>query len=335
MDPQQMAQFVGSIPPVGGQPQQPQQVMPMAPEPPVFQPSSAPMFPAAPAAPMMGQSPAPGAQFQPQQPTWPQMPQFPQQPAAPVMPGGTIFQQPGQVQQPQQPGQPGEIPLVPQFQLPGQQQEQIPTWAQGLIEQVQQMQNNGPQDDQPWDDNNRPRTWAEMQQAIEKTADARAQALVQGITNQQQQEAQQAAVLQQQANQNLDIVENQLSQMGVLPAVVNPADPNDPGKLARQELYAYAIAMGASEPQNLGPAAMSLHTMHQNGQYFDRTKNAIVTRNSAAPGAFAPIAGAGATMAGGGAAGGGQVTGPTVGQLATMNLSSIAQMGARALGIGQ
>jgi hypothetical protein len=340
MDPQQMAQFVGSIPPVGGQPQQP--VMPMAPltpEAPVFQPGANPMFPATPvmpAAPLMGPAPAPGAPFTPPAPTWPQMPQYqqPGQPPAPMVPGGTIFQQPGQ--QPQQPQlRPGEIPLtVPQLQLPGQQADQVPAWAQGLIQQVAEMQNKGPQDGQQWDENNRPRTWQEMQQSMEKMAETKAQALIQGMADQQQQQAQQQAQLQAQANQNLDMVESQLTQMGMLPAVANPADPNDPGKLARQELYAYAMAMGATEPQHMAPAAMTLYTLHQNGQYFDRTKNSIVTRNSAAPGAFAPIAGAGPSMAGG-APGNGQQTGPTVAQLATLPLSGIAQMGARALGLGQ
>lgn len=341
MDPYQMQQFISSVPATGGpaQPPAPQYAPPAAPEPPVFNPSANPMFPPAPSVPglpQMGQPPAPGLPFTPPAPTWPgqQQPQVPQLPPAPVIPGSQIFQQPGQPQMGQPQQRPGEIPLVPQLQIPGQApQDQVPAWAQGLIEQVQALQNGGPQEGQKWDDNNRPRTWEELQQSIEKMADDKAQALLNDVATRQQQEAQQQTFAQQQANQNLDAIEGQLAQMGVIPQVANPADPNDPGKLARQELYAYAIAMGATEPQHLAPAAMTLYTMHQNGQYFDRTKNSIVTRNSAAPGASAPIAGASPSMAGGQPGAGGQQSVPTVRQLATMPLSSLAQMGARSLGL--
>lgn len=332
MDPQ-MQQFINSIP--GGAPQQPQ-----VQDQPIFQPQAAPMFPAAPAAPMMNQPPVPGGQFNPQTPTWPQMPQQPYTPPAPQVPGmpfqqqqtGTIFQQPGQqVQQGEQQQQNG-IPLVlPQLgQQP--QQQQPPDWAQELITQVQQLQNQGPQDNQPWDEQHRPKTWAELQQSMEKMANDKATEMVQGLQTQQQQEAQVQQQQRVQADQNLDMVEGQLQQMGMLPAVTNANDPNDPGKAARKELYAYAMSIGVTEPQQLGPAASTLYALHQSGQYFDQTKRSIVQRNSMQPGAFAPIAGAGATMAGG-QIGAGQQVGPTVRQLASMPLSNIANMGARALGL--
>lgn len=343
MDPQSAA-FIQSIP--GAQP--PQQ--PLAPEPPVFQPAAAPMFPAAaptvPAAPMMGQPPAPGAQFTPQAPTWPQAPAAPQVPGwppqqQPMIPGampqqpGTVIQQPGQVVQPGQQQPQNGVPLVlPQLPQTGQQGGDMPSWAQDMMTQIQQLQTQGPQDNQPWDDNNRPRTWAELQQSIEKMAGERAESLITEQQQQAQQQQQQSAQLQVQANQNLDAVEGQLQQMGMLPAITNQSDPQDPGRIARQELYAYALAMGASEPQQLGPAASSLYVMHQNGQYFDRNRNAIVARPSQQPGAFAPIAGAGPSMAGGQPQMGGQRTGPTTRELSSMPLSSIAQMGARSLGLG-
>lgn len=292
------------------------------------------MFPTAPAAPAMGQPPAPFTPFTPPAPTWPGVqPYQVQQPGAfPPAPTSTIFQQPGQVQSPGQP--PADIPLtIPQIQLPGQQQDQVPAWAQGLIEQVNALQNNGPQTDQPWDDNNRPRTWAELQGSMDKMATDKAQEMVNGLVQQQQQAQVQQQQLLTQANQNLDAVEGQLQQMGILPPVVNPNDPNDPGKAARAELYAYAMTMGASEPQQLAPAAATLYALHQNGQYFDKGKNAVVTRNSAAPGAFAPIAGAGPSMAGSQPGGNQAVTGPTTAQLATLPLSSLAQMGASSLGL--
>lgn len=254
------------------------------------------------------------------------------------MPGGQVFQQPGQQQgQPIQPQ--NGIPLVTP-QIPGQQGNDVPQWAQGLIDQVQQLQQRGPQQNQSWDENNRPRTWQEMYASIDKMTTDKAAALI----TEQQQQAQQVQQQQQQqrqvADSNLDAMEGQLQQMGLLAPVGNQYDPNDAGKLARQELYAYALSIGVEDTRQLGPVASTLYALHQNGQYFDKNRNAIVNRPSQQPGAFAPIAGAGPSAGGGAMMGGGQFqgqqqrTGPTTRELATMSVSQIAQMGARAFGLG-
>lgn len=210
----------------------------------------------------------------------------------------------------------------------------MPDWAQTLVDQVKDLQTKvvqPPQAGQVWDENNRPRTWQELQDSITKMADEKAAARVQALIEEQQQGQQQVQAQQQQVNAQLDQIEGQLVQTGLLPAVTNPYDPNDVGRAAKAELYAYAIATGGTEPAHLGPAAATLKALHDSGWYFDRGQNKLVQRNSQTPNAYAPIAGGSPSIAGG--MPGSQDNGPSNRQLSTQNLSSLVAMGAARLGL--
>ncbi len=320
MDPNSMAQFINTIPAPVGNPAP--TAMPSAPMP------AAPAYPPTPAAPIFNPATPPLFGNDVRTPVGnPPVPTNPLMPSVPGQPYGTPPQPaPYATPQPAYPINP--LPAVPDA-------NQIPEWGQQLAQAVIQMQNNNatpPQPDKPWDDNNRPRSWEEFYQAVNEMTDKKAAAKIGEFMQQQQSEAQQSAAAQAQVDQQLDTIEGQLVSTGLLPAVANPNDPNDPGRAAKAELYAYAIATGGSEPQHLAPAAATLRALHDSGWYFDRGQGKLMQRNSATPNAWAPIAGGAPSMPGGAPI---PSTGnaPTNREFGTMPLANIVALGAARLGI--
>lgn len=274
---------------------------------------------------------------QPQQQAPQNQQQFPQygQPQQPQNPAGqqSVQQQPGQQQmQPQVPQIPqGPWPEYPITtpQLPTQQQDQTPAWAQQILQAMQQggqnQQPSGqapqvqqPRDSDAWSDQNRPRSWSEMQKAIQETAEKIAdQKLVAAQTQAQQVDAE-ARERNLQAQAMIDQTENQLRQYGFLPPITNPVDPNDPGVAAQRELEHYAVSIKSND---LFATATTLKALHDSGMYFDTQSNSLKRRNSQSAAARAPIFGGSPSAATA------QQSGPTHGQLATMSMDQLFQHG--------
>ncbi len=267
----------------------------------------------------------------------PQAPYQPPQPPAPQQYPWPAVQQPQvQPQAPVQPQQPQMQPQGPQPEYaiapvaPVADQNTPPAWAQGLIQTVQglqQAQQQPPAAPQPGDDwADRPTSWGGLKQAITTEAERIAQAKIDKMVADQQAAAQQSAQIQQQADAAIDGAFNQLRQTGFMPAVANPNDQNDPGKLAERELLGYALSMGAQAPEHLLTAAPALKAHHDAGYYFDYTQKKLVRRGSQTAAAQAPIAGASPSITGGGT-----VTGPTQAQLANLSLDQMAALGQQML----
>lgn len=223
---------------------------------------------------------------------------------------------------------------MPQF--PSQQpQADTPAWAQQLMQSVQQLQGGGQGDggggqqqqgfnpDEPWSATNRPRTWEEMRRFNDTLATKKAQEVVTQTLQQQQQQAEQTRVNEARANQEIDQTFNRLRLNGVLPAVQNPNDPNDPGKQAERELLGYTVANGGQTPQDMLYAAPALFQRHQMGQFYDVKAGQMVQRRGMMPGAGAPIAGGTPVMG----AMGGQQPGVPAGLLANGSISDIMNYG--------
>lgn len=256
----------------------------------------------------------------PPQPVY-QQPQAPaqQQPVAPQTPQYT--QTPPQAQ-PQGP-QP-EYPIVAPV---ANQEAQVPAWAAGLTQQVQTLQQQleaqkqANQDNNEWPD--RPQSWGEMRKAIQTEADRIASEKMEAYKREQKAAEDQQAAVERDINQQIDNTIGQMRQVGYLPVVANPNDPNDPGKAAERELIAYTVAMGGTKPQDLMNAAPSLKAHHDTGYFFDYTQKKLVRRGSQTAAAQAPIAGASPSI--GGTPTGQQ--GPSQKELATMSMDQLMQTG--------
>jgi len=134
-----------------------------------------------------------------------------------------------------------------------------------------------------------PKTYADVDQRIAEKAREQAQA----ILDERDKQAQAAQTAAQQQERDIDTYLDgqvaQLEQAAALPKVANPADPSDPGRQARAELFGYAYSLGTT---NLMAVADTLKTHHSQGLRYDVTQGKLVaTTGSQAPGATAPIAG--------------------------------------------
>jgi hypothetical protein len=261
-------------------------------------------------------------------------PQIPQQQFQPQVPGQPVFmpQQSQQQQIQQQPqftpqtGYPLNVPVIPQQQQPAITTEQLQELVQQQIQQAQGAQFT--QTDKPWSNDKPPTNWDEFYEGIDKIADKRAEDRFKAWQTEQQQQQQQIEQQTQIVNQQFNTVETQLTSMGLLPQIADPNNPNDPGRQAKKELYAYAVSLGGNSPESLGPAAATLKALHDQGYYFDTGQNKLVQRNSQTPNAYAPIAGASMSM-------GGPTNqqGPTTREMATTDFSTFAAMGAQKMGL--
>jgi hypothetical protein len=177
---------------------------------------------------------------------------------------------------------------------------------------------------QPWSGDNRPRTWAEMQQAYSGMAAKQAQDAVAKYQQDQLEQSQKQQQEQFAAAQAVDGAFTRLRLSGVLPPVQDANNPQDAGKLAETELLGYTLAMGGQTAEDMVYASQALMQQHALGKYYDAEKKELVTRPGYQPAAFAPIAG-GTPMMGAMAL----PTGPTQSQLGMGrgNLESLFQIG--------
>ncbi len=212
---------------------------------------------------------------------------------------------------------PNTIPL-PYNQPAAPQADQPPAWAQGLMNDIAALkQQTGQAPTADW----KPEGWQDVDARIAERVE---QGVTTGLTQAQAQQSAAAAeetAERDRANQYIDTQINQLETTGYLPRIQNPTDPADPGRVAHQELFAYALSQGTDYLMAVAP---SLYTLHQNGYYYDRAKNALIRRGSQTAAAQAPIAGSSPTATVAGPAG------PSLRDLGTKDLTALAEEANRA-----
>lgn len=201
----------------------------------------------------------------------------------------------------------------------------MPAWAVGLANDIAALKGQPPAGAPPaasdWE-TNKPADWNDLRQRMQAEIDAGVKA---GLTQfQSEARAQQVEAdrLRAEADSLIDSQLSQLQVQGYLTPIANPTDPADPGRAAQSELISFAIALGTD---NLLAVAPTLYTHHQNGYYYDRSRNQLVRRGSTSAAAQAPIAGSsvvGAT---------GQPAGPTMRDFATKDLHTLADEANRAI----
>lgn len=268
-----------------------------------------------------------GAFNQAPQPIQPQQiqPQYQQQPPVQQQPQYMQQQMPQQIQTPtpqyQQPIQQGQgpleqypIPQQPQYQQPAQ-SDAVPAWAQGLVETVQGLQQQAASaQGGDW----KPSSFNDIDARIAERAQQIADQKIQDFQTQQQQAAQQEQLQMDEANKAIDASLANLHQIGYLPPIMNPNDPNDAGRQGERELIAYAVSLGTD---NLSAVAPQLKLAHDAGYFFDHTKSTMVRRGSQTAAANAPIAGASPSV------NGMTQAGPSQRELATMDMTQLMTMG--------
>ena len=108
-----------------------------------------------------------------------------------------------------------------------------------------------------------------------------------------QQAQQEAEKAQAQTNKEFDDMESALQSEGHLPSIINSNDRNDPGRVARRELYGYAAKLGTTDLRAVatGPLAQ----FHQQGKMYDPISDSMLDYSQPQPGASAPIGSSTAT----------------------------------------
>lgn len=87
-------------------------------------------------------------------------------------------------------------------------------------------------------------------------------------------------------NQMLDDQEKQLEEKGMLPKMEDPNNQDDPGRIARKELYGVAAKVGSS---NLLSTGEMLKDMHDSGKRFDVRSGKFVKSKPASHGKDVPV----------------------------------------------
>lgn len=132
----------------------------------------------------------------------------------------------------------------------------------------------------------KPEKWQDFEELAEKKA--------QEIYRQQREQekaeeeriAAEAKAEEERINSAFDNMVNELESDGMLPKVTNPEDPEDPGRKARAELYAYASSLGTLD---LKAAGTQLKQLHDSGFTFDPKSSKLLRSNPRPAGLDAPV----------------------------------------------
>lgn len=177
--------------------------------------------------------------------------------------------------------------------------DEPPAWAQQLIDQNADLTNRlaafeeklpAPVAEEPAvhqeQDAWTPKSWDDV--------DARAEEKARHIVEQTLAEREAAVKAEQEAKSAtaneidamLDNQVNDLIKANSLPPITNENDPNDPGKLAQRELYAFSLSLGTAD---LKSSFNVLDNLHKAGKQYDFVKMEIVDKNPASLGAQSPV----------------------------------------------
>lgn len=174
-----------------------------------------------------------------------------------------------------------------------------PAWAQQLIDTQADItsrleafeENLKPADPPvvtppPTEDEWKPSSWQDVDSRAEEKARKIVEDTLADRDNQVKTAADEQAAAAAEVDKFLDSQVDELTKANSLPTVTNENDPNDPGKLARRELYGFALSLGTAD---LKTSFNTLDALHKAGKQFDFVKMELVDKNPALAGASSPV----------------------------------------------
>lgn len=176
-------------------------------------------------------------------------------------------------------------------------EDQVPSWAQNLIDQnadladrlstfEERLQPPEPPVVEPPTDEWKPSSW----QDVDARAEEKAKTVIDNTLAEREAEAQASTEAQANAVKEIDTyLDSQVDELtkdSKLPTITNENDPNDPGKLARRELYGFALSLGTTDLKN---SHNTLDALHKAGKQFDFVKMELVDKNPSMQGAQSPV----------------------------------------------
>lgn len=138
-----------------------------------------------------------------------------------------------------------------------------------------------------------PQSWADVENFVNEKIQQGVQSGIQGFQNDIQTQAQQEQKAKQEVDQALDAAVANLEQQGYLPPIANPNDSNDPGRVARRELYGVAAKLGTTDLNAVATTVLPVY--HAQGKMYDPITDSLIDANPAVPGRQAPIGSSTAT----------------------------------------
>lgn len=158
-----------------------------------------------------------------------------------------------------------------------------------------------------------PQNWKALRQEFRETINQSWQEIQKSQAEEARLAAEQEQKEQAEIDEALDTQVNELRKSKFLPPIKDADDPNDPGKAAERELYAYAYSVGTP---NLVAVSKTLKRMHDVGYYFDIKAGDFLKRDTPHPGTTVPVAGRSAVT---------PSSGPNYGAVRNLSMSQIAE----------
>lgn len=140
--------------------------------------------------------------------------------------------------------------------------ERIETLQEKIEEQTYVEPEPEPQPQPQW----QPKTWDEFPEMAKKAA----REVYEETTRQLQQEQEEYTKAEQEElkriDKEFDQILSNLEQKNIIPRVTNPNDPNDPGRVARKEIFAMGVNMNST---NLEEVAKTRNILSKEGYSFN------------------------------------------------------------------
>lgn len=143
-----------------------------------------------------------------------------------------------------------------------------------------------------------PKSWEDVDKYVQTKVQEGVQAGIQQFQGELTQAQKDAKAAEDAVNKELDAAVDALQNEGFLPPISNPNDSNDPGRVARRELYGVAAKLGTTDLAAV--AKTVLPTYHQQGKMYDPITDSLIDYNPRQPGAQAPIGSSVTTTGAGG-----------------------------------
>ncbi len=132
-----------------------------------------------------------------------------------------------------------------------------------------------------------PQSWDQVDKYVAEKIQTGVQNGIEQFTTSLQQQNAQAQQAKDAVDAELDAAVATLERSNIIPPITNPNDRNDPGRMARRELYGLAAKLGTTDLNAVATTTMA--TLHAQGKMYDPITDSIIDGAPAVPGASAPI----------------------------------------------
>lgn len=132
----------------------------------------------------------------------------------------------------------------------------------------------------------KPVTWKDVDDRIEEKSETKAQAIIEEKEKQAQEDRENKEKALKVIDDDFDKQISDLEKEGLLVAVKDEDDANDPGRAQRREMFGYAATLGTL---NLDKVAKALQREHERGYAFDVKSGDFIATKTGNPGKFAPV----------------------------------------------